>query len=229
MWKFWNKKKIWQEDYESVEDLLKLLYKHRYWGQIDKKTLQKIFNVLFENSKELPVQHIDSDYSGKVFSSEMQWIQDFLILTEEYDVVKNNFIKIAKDPSADFGPLGLMTMFAITLERLGAALAQGYPHNNLSEPELKYIMAMAESSYKSSILCDKYLLPSYYGAIFCCSVFMDLDMAKEWRDMFYKSIEEMNNEEDSNLNDYQIVLRDDKNSIEEMSARIDELYSSFSN
>lgn len=228
MWKFGNKKKIWQEDFESVEDLLKLLYKHRYWGQIDKKTLQKIFNSLFENSKELPAYHLDSDYPGQVSSSEIQRIRDFLIITEEYDVVKNNFIEIAKNPYF-FGPLSLMTMLALTLERLAAALAQGYSYNNLSESELKQTMAMAELSYKSSILCDKYLLPSYYGTIFCCSVFMDSDMAKEWRDMFYESIEELNRKEGYNLNDYQKELRDDKNSIKEMSAQIDQLYSSFSN
>lgn len=226
MWKFGNKKKIWQEDFESVEDLLKLLYKHRYWGQIDKKTLQTIFNNLFENSKQLPVQRIHPDYPGKVFSSEMQRIRDFLIITEEYDVVKNNFIEIAKNPYF-YGPLSLMTMLALTLERLAADLAKGYPYNNLSEPELKQIMAMAELSYKSSILCDKYLLASYYGAIFCCSAFLDPDMAKEWRDMFYRSIEELSNKENYNLNYYQTALRDDKNSIEEMSGRLDELYASI--
>ena len=202
--------KIWQEEFNSVDELLPKLQKHKFWRKIDISVLGDIFNQLYKNSEYIPgIAGLEID--------DMQRIRDFLIVSEEYKLVENNFTKLANsEPN-----LGILSMFAVTLERLAASIAQGYPYRHIGDDELKHIMGMAELSYQSSILCDKYLLPAYYGLVFCSCVFMDLDRARTWKNLFNDAVKNLNSMNDSLLNYYQRATKQDKESIDVINNMID--------
>lgn len=221
MWNLGNKKVISEEEFNSVEELVKLLRKHRYWGKINESTLLTIFNQLYQRSKEIP-------FSRKISSIEMQGIREFLFISEQYDLVKSFFIEIAQNQNEKYTSLGILSMFAFVLQRSAETIAEGFPYSDLSERDNKIKLIAAELLYRASILCDKYCLVSYYGVVFCCSVVKDLEMATEWRRNFYKIIEDLKNEDSSDLNEYQrVVIKEDKDLIEEVSVSIDQLYASL--
>ncbi|MBS4022540.1 MAG: hypothetical protein KGZ79_08965 [Dethiobacter sp.] len=203
--------KLYKEEFKSVDELILKLQKHRHWRKIDKEIARDIFNQLYKNSKYIPeIAELEID--------DMERIREFLIVSEEYGLVKNNFTKLAQSEV----DLGLLSMFAVTLERLGASISKGYPYRHLSDDKLKSLMGMAELSYQSSILCDKYLLPSYYGVIFCSCVFLDLDRAITWKAQFNNAVKSLNSIDDSLLNYYQHSIKQDKGSINEINIMIDE-------
>ncbi len=209
--------KIWKEDFRSVDELLVKLQKHRYWKKINKATLRLIFDKLHENSVYIP--NIIKDPS--VVIDDMQRIRDFLIISEEYNLVKNNYVKLAR---SDVGmSLGILHMFAVTLERLGASIAQDYPYSNLSDEEVTRLMVMAEMSYGSSILCDRYLFESYFGVAFCCCVFMDIDAAQLWAVEFDEAVKSLNGMDEANLSYSQKSIKQDTDRIKNVKNMIEEM------
>ncbi len=195
--------KIWKEDFKSVDELLLKLKKHQYWKMIDEETLRLIFNKLHENSVHIP----KIVKASQVEIDDMQRIRDFLIVSEEYDLVKNNYVELAK---SEIGMgLGVLSMFAVTLERLGASIAQDYPYSHLDDEEVKQVMFMAELSYQSSLLCDRYLFESYFGVIFCCCAFLDIETAQLWEAEFDHAVECLNKTDESKLNYFQKTLKED--------------------
>jgi hypothetical protein len=215
--------KIWEKDFKSVDELLLKLQKHRYWKMISEKRLKFIFYQLHENSLHIPM----ISKASHIAIDDMQRIRDFLIVSEEYDLVKNNFVELAK-LEADM-ELDILSMFAITLERLGAAIAQEYPYSHLNDEEVKQLMFMAELSYQSSILCDRFLLESYYGVIFCCCAFFDLETAQLWKAEFYNAMDSLNKLDASELNYYQKTIKQDPGQIDNLKNMIEEIINEHRN
>lgn len=203
---------IWKKEFSNVSELIKELKKHRHWCKINDDVLKDIFNQLYDNNDNVPkISDLGTD--------NMQQIRDFLIVSEEYKLVENNFLKLARTEEQSI----LLSFFAVTFERLGASIAQGYPYKHLDDKEFKQLMGLAELSYQSSILCDKFFLTSYYGVVFCCCAFMDLERAKTWEEKFNDVVKSLNSANDSQLNYLQITFKKDKKTIAEIARMIDKL------
>ncbi len=218
-----NLDKIWKEDFRSVDELLVKLQKHRYWKMISEETLRLIFDKLHENSVHIP-RIANASCIG---IDDMQRIRDFLIISDEYDLVKKNYVELAKS-EVGMG-LGILSMFAVTLERLGASIAQDYPYSNLSDEEVKLLMFMAELSYQSSILCDRYLFESYFGVIFCCCAFLDIDTAQLWAVEFDEAVKSLKKMDEANLNYYQKPIKQDSDRIKNVKNMIEEMINEHRN
>ena len=223
---------IWQEEFNSINELTQKLYKHRYWSKIAKDTINNIFKQLYKNTKNIVFfsaeeeqAYLESTGKEKMERHELYAIREFLMVSEEYGMVKNNFIKIAKTYKNTFGKefSNIYFEFAVAFERVGAAIYLYCSDNNISDEEYSYRMPMAEAAYRCSILCNEYFFPSYASLIMLLSVFLDLKRAIEWKELFELAVIRLNSIDNSNLDTSQISLKKDKASIQELREAINEI------
>jgi len=144
------------EDISDSEELFIALTKRKHWNRIPRDILK----LIFENA-ELP-QVFEESHEGLKKVEKIDRLLRFIVVSEDYHCIEKNFIPIVNDSP---GPKAVLALFSVTLERLAAKLVQTMYQiiEKSEEQETKSLTVSALAAYKSSILCNPFMLPSYAG------------------------------------------------------------------
>lgn len=199
-----KKEKIWKRNFKSIDELIPLLKKDSAWKNIDISYM----NQIYENS-----------------NNDINKMREFLIISDMYDLVENNFIKIT---SSDFNS-GVLTEFGLTLYGVGKELLKDYYSNNLSSDERKETLALSESAFRSALICDKYLLVVYFLLIICCLELKDMQGAIEYKKDFNNAVFSLINSDENGLSLCQKVIKNDLASAKEIEMKILKVINDYKN
>lgn len=198
------KKKIWKRNFKSIDELIPLLKKDSAWKNIDISYI----NQIYENSNH-----------------DINKMREFLIISDMYDLVENNFIKITSD---DFNS-GALTEFAMTLFNVGKELLKDYYSNNLSSDERKETLDLSKVAFRSALICDKYLFVVYLLLIDCCLELKDMQGAIEYKKDFNNAVFSLINSDENDLSLWQKVIKEDLASAKEIEMKIIEVINEYKN
>lgn len=95
-------------------------------------------------------------YMGTIFDGDFSSFNDFVDISEHYNLLKENYLKLAEDTP---GVENLISLFAATLERLGAMLIERFYKSDNDNYK-----TTAKICYELSIKLNPFLIPSY-GAL----------------------------------------------------------------
>jgi hypothetical protein len=173
------------EDISDIDELFVTLTKRKHWSRIPKEVLRRIF----ENA-----------------NGDVEKVQRFRFVSELHHCVENNFIPLIEDSS---DPKIVLALFSATLERLAARAAQSVSTLADGSKEQGIAVGAAEIAYRSSILCNPLMLPSYVGLASCYMVLGSPDrVAQVCRD--YDNAEQMLlSGDDNNLSSYDRAMKSD--------------------
>lgn len=138
-------------------DFIADLSRRKFWRDIDRRLLDDI---------------------ARNAAGEMELLRNFVFVSERYRLVDNNFVRLASSPQKAFGcPL---SMFAVTLYRLGSALCK--QSVSIADPEQqKFALMTADMAFTSAVLCDALQLGPYAGMAFLYgAILFNKKVALEW-------------------------------------------------
>lgn len=185
-------KKIWQEDFDSIDSLLIIIKKYKDWENVG-----QYFRLIYKNA----------DYK-------IQRVRNFLIISYEFELIKN-YNEIIKSEKAE----NVLSMFAMCLYRLGSDLTkQADRTNNIKE--IEELIAFAELSFESSLICDPYCFSAFYGIVLCCMKFKDKEKGTQYYEKFIQVTEELEKTESDSLNYFQRATKDDDKTIMELKGNL---------
>ena len=138
-------------------DFIAQLSRRKFWREIDARLLCDI---------------------AKNADGEIELLRNFVFVSEQNDLVKDNFVSLANNPEDVFG--SPLSAFALTLYNLGSRLCK----QNFLFRDFKLrgsILVEADMAFTSAILCDPLLLSSYAGmAFFYGDILIPKTVALEW-------------------------------------------------
>ncbi|WP_353892260.1 hypothetical protein PRVXH_001592 [Proteinivorax hydrogeniformans] len=156
----WEETKI-----ETIDDLMPLLMKHEKWKEVN----LYVFNEIFCNCNH-----------------DVAKVKDFLLLSDFYELVENNFVAISE---SEKDVKMILSMFGLTLFRLGEDILNSIKLSDLLKRDNREKLAVAEVSFRSSLICDPFIIQSYKGAILCAVLFDDQKYIDSYKNEFKRHIE----------------------------------------
>ena len=162
---------------EDSDEFLAMLIKREYWNEINPDIIKSIF----DNAK-----------------GDVDAMKRFIFISEIHNSVGNNFVELADAPFA-------LSMFALTLYRLGSELLKGGSSAKTDE-EVKSLGVRAEMAFMSSILCDSFYLESYFGMA-CLFGPINKNVSLEWCAKYKKAEGKLLNTPNEELNTIQLSLK----------------------
>jgi hypothetical protein len=162
---------------QQLDLLFRELVNRKHWKDIDPEIIINIFN----NAK-----------------GDVDMIKRFIFISELYNTVGNNFVQLSNEPPKEF----ILSMFALTLYRLGSALDKSLSSDK-TENEVSSLVNGATMAFMSSVLCEPYFLESYACMAYLYSD-IDKDIALEWCAKYKEAEGNLLNTPDEELNIYQL-------------------------
>jgi hypothetical protein len=135
---FWGKK---IGDITNIDELYRALSKRTHWKKLPAGILQEIFS----NAK-----------------GDIKRINQLRIVSERYDLVEKNFLPLTK---SDTAPLGILPLFAVTLNSLGTEIVATLDTLARDSVEWDMNFRLAHMAFLSSVLCNPLMLPTYASLI----------------------------------------------------------------
>lgn len=133
----------------SLDDLFQHLIEREHWKEISPNIIRQIF----KNSQ--------NDVFNRP-SESIELLKLFIFISEQYNLVKGDYTRIAKDAAANLGDV--LGSFSLTLYWLGSRLGKACCLAKTQE-ELEGLGVTADMAFTASILCDPFNLSSYYGMV----------------------------------------------------------------
>lgn len=144
---------------------------------------------------------------SKIFEGYFSDFNTFVDISEDYNLVKENYLKLAESFSE---PKEVIPYFALTLERLGARLMEEFSKNREESFKID-----AEKCYKLSIKLNPFLYPSYGALALVYGGFDDnVDKAIEYCDKGIEAFEKLQQTPNEQLSYYDRALLSDTSTIE---------------
>jgi len=148
---------------------------------------------------------------SKIFEGDFSSFNDFVNISERYNLLKENYLKLAKD---FIEAKELIPYFAVTLERLGAMLMEKFSQNSDDD----YKMA-AKRCYELSIKLNPFLIPSYGALASVYGGFDDnIDKAIEYCNKGMEAFEKLQKTSQEHLSYYDQALLSDTSTIDFLKA-----------
>lgn len=174
----------------NLDEIFEGLVRRRHWRKIGADILRR----MFANSR---LEVFDKP------NWDVELIRGFIFVSEQYGLVKNNFVPIGKSEAGDVAMA--RGLFATTLYRLGSDLAKA-AFGARTEDEIRHLVMMADMAFTSSLLCDPLMLPAYGGiALLYGTIWVNKEVALEWCSKYKEAEAQLASTPDRELTSVQLA------------------------
>ena len=129
---------------KTKEEFFNWFSKSKHWGSLDFKIINAIIDKFID---DLPAFDI------------------FVYISENCDLVKNNFLPLSKDKYVDISDV--FSLFSTTLYNVGSRyrdeLIKENESDSASVKEKARLLEFSQYAYESAIKLDKYQIPTYFS------------------------------------------------------------------
>jgi len=179
---------------DNLDRLYEALIKRKHWKRLNPVVIRRILD----------------NANGDIVKA-----RRFRMISELYDCVEKNYIEIAKDNDIRMS----MDLISVTLERLGAQIAQNLDAFPEGSEKKERAIAYAEMAYSSSILCNPLMLGSYAGLAFFYAAIGETALSMKTFEEYDLAEKRLLEKDDKELSHYDKAL---KESLPEMKAKLNE-------
>ena len=182
---------------KTKEEFLNWFSKSKYWGSLDFKIINAIIDKFID---DLPAFDI------------------FVYISENCNLVKNNFLPLSKDKHVDISDV--FSLFSTTLYNVGSRyrdeLIKEDESDSASVKEKARLLEFSQYAYESAIKLDKYQIPTYFslGSIWG-GILYKYDEGIKYCKQGINKIKELKSEPSNKLNYIQKAYLQDISEIEE--------------
>lgn len=171
-------------------DIYSYLKNKEYWKELDSSILENL---------------------SKIFEGDFSCFNDFVNISEQYKLLKENYLKLAEDFTE---AKELIPYFAVTLERSGAMLMEKFSQDGNDNYKM-----VAKKCYELSIKLNPFLIPSYGALASVYGGFDDnIDKAIEYCNKGMEAFEKLQKTPKKQLSYYDQALLSDTSTLEFLKA-----------